>query len=505
MSLPTVAVIGAGPAVLACGRWLLAHGFAPVLLEAGPGIGGLWREGDDGGIWPGMVANTSRVLTAFSDLDHAAGTPAFPAATTVAAYLARYAAQAGLDEARGRLRLHTRVEAVRRDGAGWRVTMRTDDEVAVTERFDFVVVASGRFRAPALPSIPGIASFTGAGGVSHTAHYRGAAPYAGRRVLVAGSAISALEIASELAVGGAAHVVTAARTQRYVLPKFAGGIPTDHLTFTRYAAVLAERFPAEVPAARLKALVLDAIGRPEQYGALPVHDDLLVAGITRSQWYLPLVAEGRITARPWIAGVDGRTVHFTDGSRTEVDAIVCGTGFRLDLPMLDDAARTALHQCRAGDLHDATFHPALAGLAVVGMYDIAGPLFPVLELQARRVAYAWSGLAPLPDPATMADGIARRRAKPQPRQVAHHRLALSLARSCGVEPDPADLPALARALWFGAMAPVRYRLAGPDALPDAPQRLMTACCAFGAMPSASLTTEQRVQLAQLREPVPMPE
>lgn len=502
MSLPTVAVIGAGPAGLVTARWLLAHGFAPVVYEAGPGIGGLWRDGDDGGIWPAMSANTSRVLTAFSDLEHPSGTPIFPSTAAVAAYLARYAAQFGITEASGRLRLRTRVETVRRDRDGWRVTTRTDDEAARTERVDHVVVASGRFRTPRLPSLPGVGTFTGAGGVSHTVHYRGPTPFTGQRVLVVGSSISALEIASELAVGGAAQVLTASRTQRYVLPRLAAGVPVDHLTFTRYGAVLGERFPAEVPAARLKALVLDTVGRPEQYGALPAHDDILVAGVTRSQWYLPLVAEGRILARPWLAGIDGRTVHFTDGTRTEVDAIVCGTGYQLDLPMLDDQARTALHQCRAGDLHDATFHPALDGLALVGMIDVTGPHFPLLELQARRVAYAWSGIAPLPDTVTMADGIARRRGRPQPAQVAHHRLALTLARACGVEPEPAEHPAIARALWFGPMAPARYRIAGPDALPDAPQRLMTACCAFGAMPTATLTTEQKVQLAQLREPVP---
>ena len=52
-------------------------------------------------------------------------------------------------------------------------------------------------------------------------------PISVKRVLVAGGAISALEIASELAQLGAAVVVVTQRRQRYVLPKFAAGVPSD--------------------------------------------------------------------------------------------------------------------------------------------------------------------------------------------------------------------------------------------------------------------------------------
>ena len=64
-----VAIIGAGPAGLAAARYLASEGFEPILFEQGAAIGGQW-SGDraHSGVWPSMRTNTSRILTAFSDL-----------------------------------------------------------------------------------------------------------------------------------------------------------------------------------------------------------------------------------------------------------------------------------------------------------------------------------------------------------------------------------------------------------------------------------------------------
>ena len=66
-----VAVIGGGPGGLVAARWLLAQGFEPTIFEQAPTLGGQWtgRRGTSG-VWPAMHTNTSRILTAFSDLAH---------------------------------------------------------------------------------------------------------------------------------------------------------------------------------------------------------------------------------------------------------------------------------------------------------------------------------------------------------------------------------------------------------------------------------------------------
>ena len=85
-----------------------------------------------------------------------------------------------------------------------------------------------------------------------------------------------------------------------------------------------------------KAFVLRIAGNPEQFGAPRPADNILEAGVSLCQHYLPLVAEGRITIKPWMAGVSGQRVTFADGTEEEVDALICGTGYVFDWDLLDD-------------------------------------------------------------------------------------------------------------------------------------------------------------------------
>ena len=109
--------------------------------------------------------------------------------------------------------------------------------------------------------------FRRTGGDDLHLHYREADRYRDKRVLVAGCAVSSLEIAAELAQSGAARVVVTQRRQRYVLPKFAAGVPSDHRIFTRYGVVADESLPKAEIDRQLREIVVDAGGSPEQYGA----------------------------------------------------------------------------------------------------------------------------------------------------------------------------------------------------------------------------------------------
>lgn len=492
-----VAVVGGGPAGLVAARYLKQHGFEPTVFEQSGGLGGQWQGGaGHSGVWPAMRTNTSRIMTAFSDLPYPDDVAVYPRNQEVLAYLQRYATQAGLDE-----RLRTRQRVVEIDRAGeraWRVSALAVDGSVRSEIFDKVVVASGRYNKPSMPDLDGLGSFDGPGGVSHTFHYRGAARFDGMRVMVAGGSISALEIASELAMCGV-QVVSSQRKQRYVLQKLVAGVPVDHLAFTRFAALAAESLPLTAVAGGLKEFIVRNCGSPEQFGAIKPADSVLEAGITQSQNFLPMVAEGRITTKPWIRSIDRRRVVFVDGSETEVDAIIFGTGFHLHLPFLSPAVReTVCADLSHLDLYADTLHPSLQGLAFMGLYDIVGPAFPVLELQARWLAYLWSGIRPEPGAAELQAGLdAARAARQAPPGVPMHVLAVRFARLAGAEPDPSQFPQLAPALLFGPLAPVSFRLDGPDALPDAVDRTRMTAAAFGALPGPEMSGEQREQLQAL--------
>jgi hypothetical protein len=487
----TVAVIGAGPGGLVTARWLRSHGFEPTIFEQESELGGQWTElPGRSGVWPSMYTNTSRVLTAFSDLEHDSDL-AFLPNHDVLDYLNRYA---DMFDLRTRIRFGHRVDHVSRIGARWQLSHRGVDDV-----FDRVVVASGRFTSPAIPAVPGIETFTGSAGVISTFDYNGAQPYVGKRILVAGCAVSALEVATEVARLGAARVVVTQRRQRYVLPKFAAGVPSDHRIFTRYGALANESLPPDEVDRQLKEIVVEANGSPEQYGAPAPDHSLSAAGMTLNQGYLPLVAEGRIMVRPWMTSIGGTAVTFADGHTEDFDGIAFGTGFALDLPFLGDDIRATLDLDEVHlDADRYTFHPDLPGMAMVGMWDQSGGYFVPLELQARWIAYTWGGAIPPPDDGEQRQTITDYRARRGSSQKTRMNLAaLTFARAAGVEPHLDNWPNLRRALLFGPLAPSCFRLEGPDALTDAPVRFARDAAAFGAITSNELTEREFRYWSQL--------
>lgn len=165
--------------------------------------------------------------------------------------------------------------------------------------------------------------------------------------------------------------------------------------------------------------------------------------------------------RPGIRTALGDQVTFADGSCERVDTNICATGYRLDLRYLSPDLRAVLrHDLR---LHHRTLHPDLPGFGVIGQFALQGPYLPLLELQARWIVNAWSGVGPEPDASAARASVAT---APSPVD-SHNVLAITLAGAAGVAPDLRARPDLTEPLLFGPMLPVRYRLDGPGAHPDA--------------------------------------
>jgi hypothetical protein len=439
-----VAVIGAGPGGLVTAKHAIEAGFDTTVFEATGDVGGQWQTGaPHSGIWPKMHTNTSRAMTAFSDFPAPDSHPLHPAAEQIHTYLRTYADAFGVSE---RIRFGARVERV---VPGWEVD---------GERFDAVAVASGAFRRPRIP--PGYEGF--AGELLHSFDYPGAAPFAGRRVLVVGNGISGLEIASDLA--RATAVVSACRKPRYVIQKVVDGVSSDWQWYTAFGALERANLPPVELGRRLRARVLRVGGDPGAFGALPPDPDILVAGLSLCQDFLAQVAQGRIVCRPAPVAVERRAVRFSDGTREPVDAIVCATGYALDLPFLDEDLRGP--ELR---LYRRTLHPDRPGFGAVGQFAAQGPFFPLLELQARWLVALWAGDVRPPAEAAMRNALA---ASPPPLEV-HNVFAAGLAGELGVAPDLRARPELTEPLLFGPLLPPRYRLDGPGAQPAATERFRT--------------------------------
>lgn len=440
-SAARIAVIGAGPGGLVAAKHAVEAGFDTTVFEASSDLGGQWHStAPHSGVWPGMQTNTSRSMTAFSDFPPPADVPLHPAAEQIHAYLREYAARFGVTE---RIRLKT---PVRRLARGWDLDR---------ERFDAVVVATGRFSKPFLP--PGVEGFRGE--LIHAFDYPGAEPYRDRRVLVYGNGISGLEVASDLAP--VASVVSAARTARYVIQKVVDGVPSDWQWYTAFGALERQHLPRAELSRKLRERLISFAGEPAAFGAPAPDDDPLVAGVSLCQDYLRQVGDGSIVCRPAVTAVEGDTVTFADGSCRTFDAIVCATGYQLDFPLFDLSIRRVVGP--ELNLYLRTLHPDLPGFGAVGLFAAQGPFFPLLELQARWLVALWAGEVTPPTETSMRRALAE---SPAAVEV-HNVLATDLAHELGVAPDILARPELTGPLLFGPLLPPRYRLHGPGASPEA--------------------------------------
>lgn len=401
-----VAVIGAGVSGLASVKALREEGPQVTCFERSERVGGLWNydeavPGGGGPAYRALVTNTSRAKTALSDHPWPVDDGDFPARDRVLAYIRSYAERFDL---RGHIRFATEVTRAERDAGGWTVTSR-DAGGEREERFDALVVCSGIYGDPVIPRFAGSDAF--AGRIEHTFSYTGPEPYAGRSVVVVGAGSSAADIAVDLS-HTARVTLAVARPARFI-PKWIGGQPYDH-RLTRLARLLPERLRVRVfgwmlasEYARLGML------RDTARWPLPVPSlDLGTVRSTPTSELLPAIVAGRIAYRPGIARLEGRTVTFTDGRHEDADVILCATGYEMRFPFLSEDL-APVHDLDEIDLYRHVFHPDEPTLAFVGMCRVAGPIPPVVEMQARWLARVLAGRAPLPSSQDMRRAITARR------------------------------------------------------------------------------------------------
>ncbi|MGO1057167.1 flavin-containing monooxygenase [Crossiella sp. CA198] len=467
----SLAIIGAGPAGLATARAALEAGLRPVLFERESQLGGVWRPGT-GAAWPGMTTNLSHQLCSFSDQVWPAGTRDFPLRDEVHGYLSGYAS--GLTPRYG-----CTVTEVAPAGRGWSVTWTEAGRVH-REIFDAAVLASGVFSRPWTPELPGVF-----GGVSvHSSGYRGPGGYAGKRVAVVGMSFSGTEIAAELAEAGVETIAVTGRPF-WILPRYTDGVPRDLLAMTRGRQHEREQLP---PAEANRA----ANTRYHALGGNPGRFDPRLTLDPCSTLPPHLVASDRLPARldagalriavGHVVALADNGLRLADESTVDCDAVIWCTGYRPELPLPDpllaeiDFADDWLQPLL---LHGCTFHPALPGLAFVGVYR--GPFFAVIELQARWAVAVLSGQVPPPADDEMRAGIQAeldiRLARPRPQFPHGDYVAFAdrLATQFGVLPSLDPAGEWYEQLWHGPVIAGHYRLTGPGAKPEiAVQQLRSA-------------------------------
>ncbi|UBV44582.1 NAD(P)/FAD-dependent oxidoreductase (plasmid) [Deinococcus taeanensis] len=282
-------VIGAGQSGLATAYHLQQRGLRFVMLETGARPVGSWPQHYDS-------------LRLFSPARYAAlpglpfpGDPEhYPTRDEVAAYLEAYARQFHFPVLTG-----ANVSQVLPTGAAFRVL--TDDGRTVESRA--VVAATGTFRKPRTPDVPGRPNFQGR--TLHSLEYRNAPPFHGERVVVVGAGNSAVQIAVELAQ--VARVTLAVRTPVPFFPQRPLGWDVhDWITWLRV-----DQWP------------LGWLGR------LPSPRTVFDPGVYRAAFH-----EGRLDQRRMFSRFTARGVVWTTGTEEAVDSVIFATGYRTNLDYL---------------------------------------------------------------------------------------------------------------------------------------------------------------------------
>lgn len=363
-------VIGAGAAGVSALQQLREAGHEVECFERTGRVGGHWHTDYDA-----LHLITSRNTTLFEGFPMPAHYPHFPRRDQVRAYIESYARHHGHYDL---ITFDTEVASVSpvpvaggpTGSAGWRVlTSRGDEGV-----FDGVLVANGHLWSPRVPQVSG--TFTGQ--QLHSSEYRNVGDLAGSRVLVVGAGNSGCD----LAVDAAQHrfeVDIVVRKGTFFQPKTYFGVPRQEVPW------LAGCTPDEVDLiSRLLARV--SIGENSAYPGLPAPEATTLAGGATivNDLLLYWVHHGRIAIRTGIEHVDGRTVHFADGTSGEYDAILWATGFDTKLPFLDDDAvtwRAGVPVRYAGGI----LPEGAEKLYFVGLIAPRGPQIPVYGEQAELI------------------------------------------------------------------------------------------------------------------------
>ncbi|WP_406051366.1 ArsO family NAD(P)H-dependent flavin-containing monooxygenase [Kribbella sp. NBC_00889] len=323
-----VVVIGGGQAGLATGFYLRRAGLTPgedfVILDSAAEPGGAWAH-----MWP--------TLRTFSPTQHSSlpgwmmpawtGDNGYPPGAHVVDYLTRYEQRYQLAVQRP-----VRVRAVERDRGA--LVVRTDkgDWTA-----DHVISATGTWSRPFVPTYPG----PFAGQQAHTAQYRRAADFAGQRVLIVGGGNSAAQILAEVSTVADTTWVT----QRE--PRF---LPDD----------VDGRALFEIATARRRAHDTGTTSA----GVAGLGDIVMVYSVRQAR------DRGVLHARRMFTGLDADGVHWADGSRLSVDAIIWCTGFRPALSHLTPLALRGTDGLIPTEETQALKEPRLH---LVGYGDWTGP------------------------------------------------------------------------------------------------------------------------------------
>ncbi|NXU38012.1 FMO1 monooxygenase, partial [Drymodes brunneopygia] len=482
-----VAVVGAGVSGLAATKCCLDEGLEPTCFEQSQDIGGVWRyteeiEAGRPSLYPSVISNTSKEMSAFSDFPFPEDFPVFLPNALLLDYLRRYAERFSLQE---HIKLGTTVVSIRQHPdfattGQWNVVTETGGK-QTSEVFDAVLVCSGNFSEPSLPlhSFPGIGRFRGQ--YFHSRQYKHPDVFRGKRVLVVGMGNSGVDIAVEASRVAAKVTISTTRGAWLLSRVFEHGYPWDMVLNTRLRSLIKTNLPGPL-AWWLLNYKLNQRFNHENYGLQPEGRCRVREPVLNDD--LPsYILTGRITIRPGVKEFRDSSVLFHNCPEEEpIDIVVFCTGYTVSFPFLEESVVRV--ENNHASLYKYVFptHLQKPTLAVIGLIKPLGSILPVAEMQARWVSRVFKGRGANVSPPESQNAA----------QTGHILFGLTfdevlkiewllymdtLASFIGAKPSVLGLlctdPWLALTIFFGPCSSYQYRLRGPGRWQGARQAILT--------------------------------
>ncbi|MFF3289068.1 flavin-containing monooxygenase [Streptomyces sp. NPDC003023] len=340
-----VAVIGSGFGGLGAAVRLRREGITDfVVLERADSVGGTWRDNS----YPGCACDVPSHLYSFSFAPNPDWPRTFSGQQHIRAYLEHVADTFRL---RSHLRFNHEVLMMRWDTENLRWEIETSRGTLTA---DVVVSATGPLSDPKTPDVPGLADFPGK--VFHSARWDHDYDLTGKRVAMIGTGASAIQIvpAIQPEVG---RLTLFQRTPPWVMPRvdrkisgaerwlhrqlpLTGAARRGLLWGIRELQVQAfTKRPNELGLVEqlAKANMRKAIKDPALRARLTPSYRIGCKRILLSSTYYPALAQPNVdVVASGLKEVRGSTVVSADGTETEVDAIIFGTGFHVtDMPIAE--------------------------------------------------------------------------------------------------------------------------------------------------------------------------
>lgn len=321
----TVCIVGAGPHGLIAARAMRKSGLKVEIIERHSGVGGLWDIANPGTpMYRSCHYISSRNTSAYPDYPMPDDYADYPSNTHILAYIQGFASKFDL------IRLaefNTEVQhAEPLESGDWIVTLQHLPSGAVQRRrYRALVCCPGSNWHPRMPALEGAFS----GEIIHSAAYTDSDQLEGKRVLVIGLGNSGADIACDSARSAAATFISVRRGYHFV-PKYVCGMPL--LEFLRGSREGIPKHIAELP---LEDLFYIIVGDPTRLGLPKPDHGLLESHPLLNTQLIHHLGHGDVVAKGAIDRLDGSGVVFKDGTREDVDLIICATGYDHLIPFID--------------------------------------------------------------------------------------------------------------------------------------------------------------------------